>query len=60
MKIVDDNNISLGTYCGHKLSGKVVLVNGNYALITFHSDGSYPYKGFQLTIFAENHNGMFK
>ena len=61
MRIVDDENRALGTYCGRELSGKVVLVNGNYALITFRSDSSQQYSGFQLTIlFAENQNGMFK
>ena len=61
MKIEDDNKRTLGTYCGSKLSGKVVLVNGNYALITFHSDVTVQYPGFQLTIlFIENQNGMFK
>ena len=61
MRIVDDGNRILGTYCGGELSGKVVLVNGNYALITFHSDGSAQYVGFQLTmLFTENQNGMFK
>ena len=59
MRIVDDNNRALGTYCGSELSGKVVLVTGNYALIKFHSDGSEQYLGFQLTIlFTER--GMFK
>ena len=61
MRIVDDDSRTLGTYCGSELSGKVVLVNGNYALITFHSDVSQQYPGFQLTIlFTENQNGMFK
>ena len=61
MKIVDDNNRALGTYCGSELSGKAVLVTGNYALITFHSDDYQLYPGFQLTIlFTENQNGMFK
>ena len=61
MRIVDDDSRTLGTYCGSELSGKVVLVNGNYALIIFHSDGSEQYPGFQLTIlFTENQNGMFK
>ena len=61
MRIVDDNNRTLGTYCGTELSAKVVLVTGNYALITFHSDGSQQYLGFQFTIlFSENQNGMFK
>ena len=61
MRIVDDDNRIRGTYCGRELSGKIVLVTGNYALITFHSDGSEQYTGFQLTIlFTENQNGMFK
>ena len=61
MRIVDDENRALGTYCGRELSGKVVLVNGNYALITFHSDGIVQSPGFQLTmLFTENQNGMFK
>ena len=65
MRIVDDENRALGTYCGRELSGKVVLVNGNYALITFHSYRHryvfQEYPGFQLTIsFTENQNGMFK
>ena len=58
LRIVDDDR-TLGRYCGRKLRGKVVLVNGNYALITFHSGRSRRYRGFQLTIlFTEN--GMFK
>ena len=61
LRIVDDDNKTLGTYCGRELSGKVVLVNGNYALITFHSDDSKQYMGFHLTmLFTENQNGMFK
>ena len=61
MSIVDDDNRPHGTYCGRELSGKVVLVTGNYALITFNSDGSKQYPGFQLTIlFTENQNGMFE
>ena len=63
LRIVDDGNRILGTYCGGELSGKVVLVNGNYALITFHSHRYVfqEYPGFRLTIsFTENQNGMFK
>ena len=61
MRIVDDDNRTLGTYCGRELSGKVVLVTGNYALITFHSDGIVQSPGFQLTILStENQNGMLK
>ena len=61
LTILDDDNRAFGTYCGLKLSGKVVLATGNYALITFHSDDSKQYMGFQLTmLFTENQNGMFK
>ena len=61
MEIVDDDNRTHGKYCGRELRGKVVLVTGNYALITFHSDDSGQYPGFQLTmLFTENQNGMFK
>ncbi|CAH3182959.1 unnamed protein product, partial [Porites lobata] len=61
LSVVDDENRALGTYCGRELSGKVVLVNGNYALITFHSDFSVQNLGFQLTmLFTEDQNGMFK
>ena len=61
MRIVDDGKRAFDKYCGSKLSGKVVLVTGNYALITFHSDDSKQYMGFQLTmLFTENQNGMFK
>ena len=59
MRIVDDNKKILGTYCGSELRGNVFVVTGNYALITFHSDGSIQHQGFQLTIsFTED--GMFK
>ena len=61
MRIVDDNNKILGTFCGRKLTGKVFVVTGNYALITFHSDGSIQDQGFQLTIlFTQAKDGMFK
>ena len=61
MRIVDDDNRTLGTYCGRELSGKVVLVTGNNASITFHSDGSVQFPGFQLKIsFTENQNGTLK
>ena len=57
MRIVDDNNKILGTYCGSELRGRELVVTGNYALITFHSDGSTQYQGFQLTILF---TGMFE
>ena len=60
MEIVDDDNRTHGTYCGSELTGKVVLVTGNYALITFYFYGLVAqYLGFQLMIFFTE-NGMFK
>ena len=59
LRIVDDNNKILGTYCGSELRGKVFVVTGNYALITFHSDVIIEYQGFQLTIFFTE-DGKFK
>ena len=61
MRIVDDNNKILGTFCERALRGKVFVVTGKYALITFHSDGYIQYQGFQLTIlFTKAKDGMFK
>ena len=37
-KITNDNNVTLGKYCGDQLVGKTGVVAGNYAVITFHSD----------------------
>ena len=59
MRIVDDNKKILGAYCRSELRGKVFVVTGNYALITFHSDRSIQRQGFQLTIFLTE-DGMFK
>ena len=59
LRIVDDNKKILGTSCRSELRGKVLVVTGNYALITFHSDGSMQHRGFQLTIFFTE-DGMFK
>ena len=60
LRIADDNNRILGITCWSELSGKLVLVTGNYALITFYFYGLVAqYLGFQLLIlFTEN--GMFK
>ncbi|CAH3028691.1 unnamed protein product, partial [Porites evermanni] len=50
LKISDDNNRILGTYCGKQLNGKDVLVTGNRAFITIVSDENERYPVFQLTI----------
>ena len=45
--ITDENNVTAGKYCG-VLTGKEVVVAGDYAVITFHSDCSLQYKGYRI------------
>ena len=45
VKITNENNKTLGLYCGYRANQKVV-VTGGYAVITFHSDYSVEDKGF--------------
>ena len=47
MKITNEKDIFFGKYCGKK-PGQTTVVTGKYALINFHSDASYEYKGFEL------------
>ena len=47
---ITNNNQTIGTYCGQR-SGLSVRVTGNYAVITFRSDGSVQYRGYQLYFF---------
>ena len=47
LRITNGNNQTIGTYCGQR-SGQNVLVNGNYAVISFHSDGSVRRRGYEL------------
>ena len=47
MKITNDTNLSSRKYCGNK-TGKKVEVTGDYAVITFHSDGTVQRKGFRI------------
>ena len=48
LKIANEKNQSFGVYCG-EMSGKSVVVTGEYAVITFHSDGSAQRRGFRLS-----------
>ena len=41
----------LGEYCG-ELTGKEVVVEGYYAVITFHSDYSLQRRGFRIVFTA--------
>lgn len=47
MKIANENNETFGVYCGY-IYDQQVIVTGDYAVITFHSDYSFEEKGFLL------------
>jgi len=51
--VTDDKNFTLSKNCGD-LSGKVSLVDaeGDYAVLTFHSDGNVQSKGGYLITFT--------
>ena len=51
LKITSDNNIDIGKYCG-ELTGKEVVVSGDYAVLTFHSDFSVQKGGFRILFTA--------
>ena len=44
---IEDHYQTIGTYCGQR-SGLNVRVTGNYAVLTFRSDGSLRYRGYHL------------
>ena len=44
---MNDRNHTVGTYCGSQ-SGKIVYVHGSHAVISFRSDGSVQYRGYEL------------
>ncbi|PFX30694.1 hypothetical protein AWC38_SpisGene4467 [Stylophora pistillata] len=45
VKIANDRNYSFGKYCGPR-TGQTVVVDGNYALITFRSNSRVKKRGF--------------
>ena len=46
LRISNDNNYTVGTYCGVQ-SGLKISFTGRYAVLTFHSDGyAYGYIGY--------------
>ena len=51
LKITNENGAEIGKYCGD-LSGKEVLVGGDYAVITFYSDRFNQKRGFRLFLSA--------
>ena len=52
MKIA--NGITEVQYCGDQLSGRDLLVSGNYIVLTFHTDWVLENKtGFEMIFFAQ-------
>ena len=47
LTITDDRRNTIGTYCGVQ-TGQRVLVVANVAVLTFRSDSSVQYRGFEL------------
>ena len=48
-KIAVDYNLEVGKYCGEH-TGKIVVVNGDYAVLTFHSDETDQERGFRVSL----------
>ncbi|XP_078344750.1 uncharacterized protein LOC144630294 [Oculina patagonica] len=49
LKISNENNQTFGTYCGLR-TGQNIIVTGQYALLTFHSDSALEEKGFHIEL----------
>ena len=47
MKITNEKNKTFGVYCGYH-ANQQVIVTGDYAIITFHSDYSVEERGFLI------------
>jgi len=47
VKIENEYSQSFGTFCGNK-TGEIVYVTGQYAVVTFHSDGIINGQGYKL------------
>lgn len=60
LRISNENNETFGIYCGQR-TGQNIIINGEYALLTFHSDFALEERGFQIsfTISKYNKNLMF-
>ena len=48
LRITNDKNKTVGTYCGYQ-TGKRVVVFGSLAVLIFHSDSSVQLRGFHLS-----------
>ena len=49
--INNTKNFNLGRHCG-RITGQSVLVTGDYAVLTFHTDENHERKGFLLSFSA--------
>jgi len=58
LKITADNNVEIGKYCG-ELTGKEVVVSGDYAVLTFYTDHNKQKKGFRI-FFSAIQLGKFR
>ena len=58
MKITNENDEIFGVVCG-KQPGENVLVAGNYAKLTFHSDSEVQKKGFLISFIAAPKSGEY-
>ena len=47
LRITDDRRNTIGTYCGDQ-TGQRVRVVATVAVLTFHSDSTVQYRGFEL------------
>ncbi|XP_078343320.1 tolloid-like protein 2 [Oculina patagonica] len=48
LKITSENSETFGAICGYRY-GTDIIVTGNYALLTFHSDSEVQNKGFNIS-----------
>lgn len=55
LRISNENDQTFGTYCGQR-TGHNVIVTGEYALLTFHSDFALEEKGFQIEFNTSKYN----
>ena len=55
LRISNENDEIFGTFCGQK-TGQSIIVNGEYALLTFHSDFALEEKGFQISFTNSKYN----
>jgi len=58
LKISNANNQTIGRYCGLRTGQRLSAIGGNYAVISFHSDGSVRTRGYRL-LFSYSHLGKF-